>query len=645
MSVYYGQPSYGASNFSPSPIPNAYPVVSTHNIYQMDPATFRREYSNRLAELTVNSRPLIQNLSMMAHEYSRFADIVAQCLEAHIRKVPPWVKLPVFYLLDMISKNIYEPYARHFSRFVVTLFIEAYQQVDEATRSKMVELALTWRTGSPTAKELFGVPAQVAIERSIWGDAASVGPSLVTLLTTAKIAIQSTNTGFYTGVGQITKAQVISELEFTLGQKERGVQANPNDATSKTHVSVLQQLRKVIEAGVSQNELQQILNQLRNLMRNNAQPPPPAAPFPAQWPQNHFATSPAVSFPPPPSSIPGSLLSYPVSTFQTEPYASIGSTSTSVLTPVPAASPSTQTTDFAGLLSTLVKAGVVSTNGTPVGAGATIHEPAAEDQHAVKTERIVSEGRDASRVYRNLVLSYGVQLTTSGITKSQPPIHDMLYEHLGAQCKQCGIRFLNDASGKKALESHLDMHFRQNLRANQNIGRGHSRSWFVGVEDWVHDIKGKGRADGSRVLGAKAAAEADLAERDAKLRSEFVVVPPGDEAKSISCPICKEPLKSEFVEDDEEWVWKNAVKKDDRIFHATCHAEASTNVLAARLRSDINSRSRSGTPEKSPRMARLSLSPSSAQRGIKRKVDDDNSSVSGDAEGTPQHKKLAGTVL
>lgn len=26
------------------------------------------------------------------------------------------------------------------------------------------------------------------------------------------------------------------------------------------------------------------------------------------------------------------------------------------------------------------------------------------------------------------------------------------------------------------------MHFRQNRKANQNLGRGHSRSWFVGVE-------------------------------------------------------------------------------------------------------------------------------------------------------------------
>ena len=33
----------------------------------------------------------------------------------------------------------------------------------------------------------------------------------------------------------------------------------------------------------------------------------------------------------------------------------------------------------------------------------------------------------------------------------------------------------------------------------------------------------------------------------------------------MSCPICKETLKAEFLEDDEEWVWRNAVRKDDKV--------------------------------------------------------------------------------
>lgn len=106
MSLYFGQPPYGGANaFSQ---PSSYPLVPPPPpMYQMDPATFRREFSNRLAELTVNSRPLIQGLSMMAHDYSRFADIVAQCIEAHIRKVSISA---LFSLLLLLWPKLHEPW-------------------------------------------------------------------------------------------------------------------------------------------------------------------------------------------------------------------------------------------------------------------------------------------------------------------------------------------------------------------------------------------------------------------------------------------------------------------------------------------------------------------------------------------------------
>ena len=50
-----------------------------------------------------------------------------------------------------------------------------------------------------------------------------------------------------------------------------------------------------------------------------------------------------------------------------------------------------------------------------------------------------------------------------------------------------------------------------------------------------------------------------------ELRAKTVLVPPGDEAKPISCPVCKEILKAEFNEDDEEWIWRNATEVDGRV--------------------------------------------------------------------------------
>ena len=71
----------------PAPYGYPHPPQAQFPPHFPDPSSFRREYTARLSELTVNSRPIIQNLSMMAQTNTRFADIVAECLQAHIRRV------------------------------------------------------------------------------------------------------------------------------------------------------------------------------------------------------------------------------------------------------------------------------------------------------------------------------------------------------------------------------------------------------------------------------------------------------------------------------------------------------------------------------------------------------------------------------
>ena len=52
-----------------------------------------------------------------------------------------------------------------------------------------------------------------------------------------------------------------------------------------------------------------------------------------------------------------------------------------------------------------------------------------------------------------------------------------------------------------------------------------------------------GCIDGPRSTNNEATLAVDAARRDAELHTQFVVIPPDDEAKPISCPICKETLK------------------------------------------------------------------------------------------------------
>lgn len=155
------------------------------------------------------------------------------------------MKLPAFYLLDAISKNVYDPYARRFGAIVVRLFIDTYEQVDPNTRSKMIEMLTTWRNGAPSGKELFGVVNQLAIERHIWPDDASRTVA-VSSSTAGRRCVnrrpwhrQSSSRG---NPSAISTQQVLSELEYVLSQKERAAQANPYDKQAQNHVAVLHQV-------------------------------------------------------------------------------------------------------------------------------------------------------------------------------------------------------------------------------------------------------------------------------------------------------------------------------------------------------------------------------------------------------------------
>lgn len=70
-----------------------------------------------------------------------------------------------------------------FTPIVQTLFLDAYRSVDPVTQGKMEEMLVTWRTGAPNARELFGVVPQVALERSVWGGASAVSFSELPMLT------------------------------------------------------------------------------------------------------------------------------------------------------------------------------------------------------------------------------------------------------------------------------------------------------------------------------------------------------------------------------------------------------------------------------------------------------------------------------
>jgi len=70
------------------------------------------------------------------------------------------------------------------------------------------------------------------------------------------------------------------------------------------------------------------------------------------------------------------------------------------------------------------------------------------------------------------------------------------------------------------------------------------------------------RSGGKQSEKAKAEAAVQLRR---ELETKVVVVPPGSEGKSATCRICMEDIPIEFDEDEEQWVWRNAVMQGEKV--------------------------------------------------------------------------------
>ncbi|CAJ0907263.1 3452_t:CDS:2, partial [Entrophospora sp. SA101] len=117
----------------------------------------------------------------------------------------------------------------------------------------------------------------------------------------------------------------------------------------------------------------------------------------------------------------------------------------------------------------------------------------------------------------------------------------ILYDALPSQCKQCGIRYAKDS---KKIGIHLDWHFRQNRKMKEKAKKAQSRSCNNNNNN-------------------------DL------INESTVVVPLDIEKTNKPCPICKEKFQVFWNDNEEEWMFRNAVEINDGIIcHATCHADA-----------------------------------------------------------------------
>lgn len=205
-----------------------------------------------------------------------------------------------------------------------------------------------------------------------------------------------------------------------------------------------------------------------------------------------------------------------------------------------------------------------------------------------------------------------VKFTSTSIRTARPQMISAFLTSRPNQCSTCGRRFLSDESGKEKKARHLDWHFKTKARMLEAEKRGQNRSWYVDEREWIaskeyEDDAGPAGADGNGV-GAAAAK---------KKAPDYVRVPSDPTLRSLPCPIDQEPFKSEWSEEVQDFIWKDAVQVGNRIYHLSCYTEVTKGRAKDGANTPVGVTGRTSTPDSVLGKRKAEEEPSSIKSRIK----------------------------
>ncbi|KAI2210215.1 mRNA 3' end processing factor [Ophidiomyces ophidiicola] len=613
------------------------------------------DYKNSLEDLMTNDKFQISNLTVIAKENTEHAMAISRVLENHIRTTPPAQKLPALYVVDSVVKNVGTPYTLFLGRNLYQTFMNAYTLVDSQTRKKLDEMLKTWKEpvpGSLDPRPVFPVELTRSIENALIKARTA---ALQQQQARQHQEFRGRNLGVATPpVWMRTSTPPQSAAPYAAGQaqtnghsdpyKGRYAQSSPPQYPLNHQTSYRQQdtvdlgslhrdidslilsarndfANKPLDASVQQRlkallDLQSILQQqelpqeqlklIRNQVSKLSTTAPTTFSIPPGLPIPPIST-PSAPTPPPtltghtpqpnlqallnPSTLADLIKATanpqnrtpPPPLPQTYPQVSAAASATSATTV--SENPLIASLRARGLLPLVPGASVQqSSPGFPfILPGQNGYTPSA-------TPQLPLTGQS------NIKIS--VQMTSASIRVPRPNLIFRLYEEKPNRCGTCGRRFAANDEGKEKKARHLDWHFKTNQRMNEASKRGQSRSWYVDERDWIESRE----FDDDVGLGdATTASSKPMTEEEAskKAPQQRWIRAPNDAAlRNTPCPICQEQFESTWSEEAQDWIWRDAVKVGNRVYHASCYSEITKNgAVAGTAARSVTPVGRTGTPD------------------------------------------------
>ncbi|KAI9254250.1 hypothetical protein BY458DRAFT_558860 [Sporodiniella umbellata] len=511
----------------------------------------QKNYRTALSELTFNSKPIITNLTIMAQENQTAAAGIVKEIESRLRINAAGQKLPILYLIDSICKNVGGIYIAIFGRNMVSVFLDAYNLSEPTAKQKFERLLQTWKNGMPGGRPVFARHIIEPIEKNIHylrekqakqeqiaSNNIHVNPNFINKDKQLQAHSRDPRTKSAAPVKQESVSSpsisnILSQLKIILPQQHHSTQLYQQNglnapASQPTEINPVRQLIDQIQAilptlpPAQASPIEQYISQIASTTTSTGSPAL----------ANTMVSTPTLTI---------NSISPPINKSPTI------NTASPILHPAATASPVGKV-DTADLLKSLTSMGYLDPNPTP----------------SKQTVSIESIGP--------------VTLDFKDLQISRPGAIELLYSAEPLQCKQCGFRYPDTKKGQQKMDAHLDSHFRQNRKMKERVKRGLSRSWFVTVDEWIHGEGGESMSQQVPTFlqdgmgNVNKSSESNNANEELINPDDYTVIKQTDEKRT--CPICGETFASFWSDDEEEWMYKNAIIVADRIYHATCHTDA-----------------------------------------------------------------------